>query len=50
MGVVIDMCSLFQDFFQTYVALSDWIKALWLIVPSVSVLASLWIVLNRPRT
>ena len=43
-----EACSTFQDFFRTYVALSDWIKALWLITPPVFVLGFAWIVVNRP--
>ncbi len=38
-----------QDFFDTYQSLTDWIKALWLIVPSGFVLG-LIALLMRPRT
>lgn len=31
-----------QDFFDTYQSLSDWIKALWLIVPPTFLLLLLW--------
>ena len=44
-----DTCSAFQDFFRTYVSLSDWIKALWLIVPPAFVLGFSWILVNRRR-
>ncbi len=44
-----DTCSVFQTFFSTYVSLSDWIKALWLIVPPAFTLGFAWILVNRPR-
>lgn len=42
------VCSTFQDLFRIYSSLSDWIKALWLIVPPAFVLGLAWIVVNRP--
>jgi len=44
-----ETCGGLQDLFSTYVALSDWIKALWLVTPPVSVLGLAWILVNRPR-
>lgn len=34
-----DSYNFWQDFFDTYQSLSDWMKALWLIVPSAFALA-----------
>jgi len=42
-------CAEYQNILTTYVALSDWIKALWLITPTAFLLAFAWIVVNRPR-
>jgi hypothetical protein len=44
-----DPYNFWQDFFDTYQSLSDWIKALWLIVPPGFVLALIALVM-RPRT
>ncbi len=41
-----DEIGFWQDFFDTYQSLSDWIKALWLIVPPAFVLAALALVLR----
>lgn len=41
--------SFWQDFFSTYRASSEPIKALWLIAPAICFLGCLWIVINRPR-
>ncbi len=38
-----------QDFFDTYQSLADWLKTLWLIVPPASLLAMIWL-WRRPRT
>jgi hypothetical protein len=38
-----------QDFFDTYQSLSDWIKALWLLVPPGFVLALIALLVMRPR-
>jgi hypothetical protein len=38
-----------QDFFDTYQSLSDWLKAIWLIVPPAFVLALIWL-WRRPQT
>jgi len=35
-----------QDFFDTYQSLSDWMKTLWLIVPPAFALGALWLGLN----
>lgn len=35
-----------QDFFDTYQSLSDWMKMLWLIVPPAFALGALWLGLD----
>ena len=35
-----------QDFFDTYQSLSDWVKTLWLIVPPAFALGALWLALD----
>ncbi|MGV2978322.1 hypothetical protein AB1P65_22955 [Roseibium alexandrii] len=35
-----------QDFFDTYQSLSDWMKTLWLIVPPTFALGALWLGLD----
>ena len=41
-----DTCSIFQ----TYLSLSDWIKALWLVAPGAFALGLAWNVVHRPRS
>lgn len=44
-----DTYNFWQDFFDTYQSLSDWMKVLWLMVPPVFILG-LAALLARPRT
>jgi hypothetical protein len=41
-----DGCNFWQDFFDTYQSLSNWTKALWLIVPAAFVLGLAWLILR----
>lgn len=43
-----DGYSFWQDVFDTYQSLPDWLKALWMLVPPAFVLALTWL-LRRPR-
>ncbi|MCO5063366.1 MAG: hypothetical protein M9924_03010 [Rhizobiaceae bacterium] len=40
-----DSYHFWQDFFQTFRASSDFIKAMWIVVPSFTLLGLTWIVL-----